>query len=98
MHDSKDEETCLSVAIWVEDTMTANVVVREGKKKSLLSLMYFRASLRTRFLQGIHIFPKKNEISVEKLTGPKIKLTIQYKTKNSDLLADSICIIRTEHM
>jgi hypothetical protein len=36
--------------------------------------------------------------SVEKLTGSKINLITQHKTKNPDLLADNINDIRTEHI
>jgi hypothetical protein len=35
---------------------------------------------------------------VEKLTGPKINLIMQHKTKNSDLLTDNINDIRTEQI
>jgi hypothetical protein len=35
---------------------------------------------------------------VRKITGPKINLIIQHKTKNSDLPADNIHDIRTEQI
>jgi LEA14-like dessication related protein len=37
-------------------------------------------------------------VFVGKLTGPKINLIMQHKTKNPDLLPDSIHDIKTEHI